>query len=282
MLPIWSGVMRAEPQALFELFRQSDSIMNDVLANAWSLKDQTILVTGASSGIGRAVAQVLAERGARLVLSGRNEARLLETLQALPDDGHLLAPYDLADLDGILAWLGGLIPRTGRLSGLAHCAGIFALQPARLSTVKTWDRILRTNLIAAAQLAAAFRPATISTRPASMVFVSSVAGLVGDRGISAYSASKGALISLTKTLALEFAAEQIRVNCVAPGQVATPMREQTQQFLSPEQSAAIEAMHPLGIGLPADVAQAIAFLLMPCSRWFTGSTLVVDGGYTAH
>lgn len=252
------------------------------MANSWNLTDQTILVTGSSSGIGRTACTVLSERGARLILSGRDEARLAETRNSLAGNGHVIAPYDLAQLDGLSAWLADLTKREGLLSGMAHCAGIFALQPARMSTVKTWDRILRTNVMAAAQLAAAFAHSDVSTRPASMVMVSSVAGLVGDRGISAYSASKGAIISLTKTLALEFAAEKIRVNCVAPGQVATPMREKTLQFLTTDQSAAIEAMHPLGIGQPEDVACAIAFLLMPSSGWITGTTLVVDGGYTAH
>lgn len=114
-----------------------------------------------------------------------------------------------------------------------------------------------------------------------MVFFSSVAGLVGVIGSAAYSASKGAVIALTRSLALELVRDGIRVNCVAPGMVQTEMVEEVQRLLTPEQMQGIAAMHPLGIGRVRDVSNAVAFLLADTSRWITGTTLVVDGGYTA-
>ena len=114
------------------------------------------------------------------------------------------------------------------------------------------------------------------------MLVSSAMGLVGRPGIPAYSASKGALVALARSAALELAKDQIRVNCVAPGFVRTEMLEQLREWLSSEQLAALEAQHPLGLGAPRDVAYAIAFLLADTSHWITGTTLVVDGGYTAH
>ncbi len=249
---------------------------------AWKLAGQTVLVTGASSGIGRAASQALAERGGRIILVGRDEARLQETAATLPGSGHAVEAFDLLNFEGLTAWMKELVSRHGALSGLVHSAGVFALQPARMSTVKTWEKVFKVNVLAAGQLMAAFRQPGNAAKPAQVVLVSSVAGLAGEPGISAYSASKGAIVSLTRSLAMELAADGVRVNCVAPGQVATPMMEQSQKFLSPEQVAAIAANHPLGIGQPEDVANAIAFLMMPSSRWITGTTLVVDGGYTAH
>ena len=106
-------------------------------------------------------------------------------------------------------------------------------------------------------------------------------GLVGQTGITAYSVSKGALVSMARSLALELAREGIRVNCVAPGVVQTPMAENAEQKLTPEQHQALEGLHPLGMGTPRDVAYAVAYLLAQTGRWITGTTLVIDGGYTA-
>ena len=111
--------------------------------------------------------------------------------------------------------------------------------------------------------------------------MSSVMGIVGQPGIAAYSASKGAVMALCKSLALELAHHEIRINCVAPAVVMTEMSTKFHQQLTPEQVARIESMHPLGIGTPRDVANAVAFLLADTGRWITGSTLVVDGGYLA-
>jgi NAD(P)-dependent dehydrogenase (short-subunit alcohol dehydrogenase family) len=131
-------------------------------------------------------------------------------------------------------------------------------------------------------LAKGFRQRGCHTVGASIVLLSSVTGLVGLPGIAAYAASKSAVLGLTRCLALELAPQQIRVNCVAPAMVRTDIAEHLFTSLLPEQVASIEQAHPLGIGRPRDVANAIAFLLSDAARWITGSALVVDGGYTAH
>ena len=141
---------------------------------------------------------------------------------------------------------------------------------------------MRINVTAALCLAKAFRQKNVSTAGSSIVYLSSVMGIVGQSGQTAYSASKGALVTLAKSLTLELSRENIRVNCVAPAVVNTEMSEKMFQSLTPEQVKQIESMHPLGIGTPRDVANAIAFLLADTGRWITGTTLVVDGGYTAH
>jgi NAD(P)-dependent dehydrogenase (short-subunit alcohol dehydrogenase family) len=137
------------------------------------------------------------------------------------------------------------------------------------------------NLTAAIMLAKGMRQKEVLASPGSLVLLSSVVGLVGSAGRSVYSSTKSALVGLTKSLALELARDGLRVNCVAPAFVSTPMFEEAKNRLGAEQVSAIEAAHPLGIGTARDVANSVAFLLADSGRWITGTTLVVDGGYTA-
>lgn len=249
---------------------------------AFSLSGKTVLLTGASSGIGRATAVVLSRLGAKVLLVARSEAGLAETRSQMVDGEHVVCPFDLNEIDAIPDWLKQLGKTHGAISGLVHSAGIHATRPVRFQSSAQLDEVMRVNFTAAMQLAKGFRQRGVCTNPSSLVFISSVMGLVGQAGVSAYVASKGALVAVARSLALELAPEGIRVNCVAPGQVESPMANAQQETLTAEQQQAIAAMHPLGIGQPEDVGNAIAFLLSNASRWITGTTLVVDGGYTAH
>ena len=252
------------------------------MINPLDLTGQTILVTGASSGIGRETARLISQLGARVVLVGRNEERLAETLRSLAGDGHRVEPLDLTLLDEIPRWLKNITASSGPLHGLVHSAGIHKLRPLRVLSAKTAEDILRINVGAAIALAKGLLQKGVCASPASIVFLSSVAGLTGQAGVAAYAASKGAIVALTRALAVELAGERIRVNCVAPGVVATEMGQSLLGMLTPQQSAALEAMHLLGFGTARDVSYAIAFLLAETARWITGTVLVVDGGYTAH
>jgi len=251
--------------------------------NPMDLSGRTILVTGASSGIGRETCVVLAGLGARIVLTGRRREELERTAALLGAAGHRVEPFDLADLDAIPAWLKGVAAAAGPLDDFVHSAGVHFTLPVRATSAQQFAGLMRVNVDAAFALAKGFRQKNVrrAGSPSGVVFLSSVMGLVGQTGITAYSASKGALVSLTKSLALELARELIRVNCVAPGVVRTKMAEHAEQKLTEEQQQALEALHPLGIGTPRDVAHAVAFLLGESGRWITGTTLVVDGGYTA-
>jgi len=240
------------------------------------------LITGASSGIGRETAILLSQLQARTILVGRNRERLEATYQQLQGEGHHLEPFELAALGEIPAWLKRVTAATGPLDGLVHSAGIQNSLPLRVLSAEKLEAVFRINVSAAVMLAKAFCQRGCCEQGGSIVFVSSSAGLVGRPGTAAYSASKGALNALARTLALELAGNRIRVNCVAPGLVQTEMLEQLRELLPPEQLASFEAQHPLGLGTPRDVAHAIAFFLADTGRWITGSTLVVDGGYTAH
>ena len=246
------------------------------------LSDRSILVTGASSGIGRATSIILSQLGARLILVGRSVERLEETLTQMEGQGHRVEPFDLTVTQGIQEWLVALARQEGAMRGLVHCAGIRLTRPLRAFSTNRFEELMHVNLTAAIQLTQAFRRRGVFQPPASVVYVSSVMGLVGQPGAAEYCASKGALHSLSRALAVELAPEGIRINCVAPGQVRTEMVEQMEQMLTEEQIGKIKSLHPLGLGEATDVAGAIAFLLADSGRWITGTTLTVDGGYTAH
>jgi NAD(P)-dependent dehydrogenase (short-subunit alcohol dehydrogenase family) len=251
------------------------------MLNPLDLSGRVMLVTGASSGIGRDTALLLSQLGARLVLVGRDSGRLEGAVSELAGGGHIIEPFDLAVAEEIPRWIKSVVSNVGPLSGAVHCAAANSHRPLRILDVAKFEEIQRINVTASMMLAKGFRQKGCNAAGGSLVFLSSVTGLVGLPGVAAYASSKAAVIGLTRTLALELAPEHIRVNCVAPAMVKTEMTEQMFQSLTAEQVTAIEAAHPLGVGSPRDVAHAIAFLLSDAARWITGSVLVVDGGYTA-
>lgn len=252
------------------------------MLNPMDMTGRTILVTGASSGLGRETSVLLSRLGARVILTGRDEGRLHETMALLEPGDHRVVAFDLSNIADIPQWLKTLSVSVGRLNGLVHCAGIRTTLPIRAITWPSMEETLRTNLGAAVALVRGVRQKTVRAESVSIVLLSSVAALAGEPGIAEYSASKGALISAMRSMAVELAPENIRINCIAPGVVETEMTARIKEALPEDQYDAIVQSHPLGIGQPQDVAHAAAFLLAETGRWITGTTLIVDGGYTAH
>ena len=250
--------------------------------NPFDLSGRRVMVTGGSSGIGQAVAVILSRLGATVILVARKADRLQKTVTLLEGKGHTVAAYDLSDYQGIPAWLRTVTGTSGPLDGLVHCAGVYALAPLKVLESSQVETLWCLNVYSHLWLVKGFRQNRVNNDGGSAVLISSAVGIIGQAGLSAYSASKGAIISLMRASAMELAREKIRVNCIAPGNLKTAMIDTIGAPHNPELLATVEKEHPLGFGEPADVAYAAAYLLSPAAKWITGTTLVVDGGYTAH
>jgi 3-oxoacyl-[acyl-carrier protein] reductase len=256
---------------------------NSEFVNPLSLESRRVLVTGAASGIGRATCRLLSRLNARVVAVDVDEPGLESLYQDLTGEGHARIGFDLADVDRIPAWMAELALAGGPLFGVVHAAGLPCVQPLRLLTSALYRKVLLVNTEAALALARGFQKKAVGDpRGGSIVFISSVMASAGAPGAAAYSLSKAALHGLARSLAIELAPGKIRVNCVAPGFVQTPMFDRMSSPWDTQQRARVEEDHPLGLGTPVDVANSIAFLLADTGRWITGSVLTVDGGYTAH
>lgn len=241
-----------------------------------------VIVTGASSGLGRATAIELARHGARVVLSGRDERRLADTAASLGDAEHRVLVLDLARHDAIAPAITALRQDVGALYGMCHAAGTVETRPLATNTVSVVQAQLDVNLLAGLEVARAVcRRDVMTPDGGSLLFISSIYGRVGMPGQIGYCASKGALVAATRAMAIELARRKIRVNCLSPGLVLTQMTEQALGVLSAEHVEKLKAAHPLGAGEPEDVARAAVFLLAPATRWITGADLAVDGGFTA-
>lgn len=243
-----------------------------------------IVVSGASSGIGRGIAIELVRRGARVVLIGRRQAQLEETAQLSSDPGHCeICVLDLTRHEQIVPAIGGLATRLGRLYGLVHCAGVVQTLPLAASKPERLRAMFDLNFIAGAELARALaRRDVLDQTGGSMLWIASVYAHVGAPGQIGYCASKGAVVAAVRAMALELAPRRLRVNCLSPGLVRTAMTDASNSRIDAEHWQKIVDMHPLGIGRPEDVARAAAFMLDPRNTWITGADLVVDGGYTLH
>ncbi|MCX5541458.1 SDR family NAD(P)-dependent oxidoreductase [Paraburkholderia sp. CNPSo 3076] len=239
-------------------------------------------MTGAASGIGLATGRLLRSLGASVVAVDYDESRLAHNWGDDPTGGSTSHCFDLLNTEGIPAFMSDVTSKEGTLSGLVHAAGLSSISPTRLLTPARYRDVFSVNAEAALALLRGFQNRSVCRETGgSVVFISSVIGLVGSAGGSAYAMSKAALSGLAKSAALEYAPRKIRVNCVAPGFVRTAMYEQNSRLWSDAQREQIEAAHPLGLGTPEDVANAAAFLVADAARWITGTVLVCDGGYTA-
>ena len=240
--------------------------------NSFSLQGKTILVTGASSGIGRAIAIACAEAGASVVLNGRNVARLQATLDALAGEGHVVVPADLT----IAEQRSALAEQVPVLDGVVHCAGIGSRVLCKMLEEQDVSRVMQANFEAPVLLQAQLLREKKIAKEASIVFIASAAATMPSVGNAIYSASKAATIAYAKCLAQELANRKIRVNCISPAMVWTDL---ALVGATEEQLREAEQNYPLKrYAQPEDIAGLAIYLLSDSSNWVTGSNYEMTGG----
>ena len=250
-------------------------------SSPFSIKGRKILITGASSGIGKATAKLAAAMGAVCVINGRDETRLNATLAELEGEGHKAIAIPLTP-ENCKELVVKAVSLVGPLNGFVHCAGIEKTMLFRMTELSDLHEIMSVNLDAFWEITRELvKKKNHEPKKLSVVGIASVAGQYGASGKTAYAASKGALILLIKSLASEYAGQKIRFNCVCPGYVETPMLDNIKRLYKTEEEfeQAIAGKHALGLGKPEDVANAVVYLLTDASKWITGSVMNVDGGY---
>jgi NAD(P)-dependent dehydrogenase (short-subunit alcohol dehydrogenase family) len=241
--------------------------------NPFSLEGKTILITGASSGIGRGIAIACSKMGATVILNGRNQMKLGETLGQLEEGEHKIAAADLTNGENVREMMNEL----PALDGVVHCAGIGQRVLCKVATEQNIDSVMDANFKGPVLLQSELLKKKKISKGASIVFIASISTWSPSIGNAFYSASKGAIVSYANCLALELAPRKVRVNCISPAMVWTDLI--LQEGVDEEQLKQDEQKYPLRrYGTPEDIANLAIYMLSDASTWMTGSNVKLSGG----
>lgn len=244
--------------------------------NPFSLEGKTILVTGASSGIGKTIALECAKMNAKLIITGRDQTRLEKVFNQLEGIGHQKIILDINNHADVDTFIDTII----NIDGLVHSAGIVQTLPFKFVRREDFDNVMNTNFFSPAFITNKLIRLKKIKKGGSILFISSLAGnYIANPGTSMYSASKGAINALSKVLAIELSSQKIRVNCLQPGMVQTEMIDTFQKSITEDQLKEDQKKYPLGYGQPEDIAFSAIYFLSDASKWVTGVSLILDGGF---
>lgn len=251
------------------------------MINPFSLEKKTIVITGASSGLGRQCTIDCSKMGAKVILIARNVDNLKEVIELADGSNHCYYAYDLNDIHGIKNLVRKIVDDNGKIDGFVHAAGVEKTLPAKLLNYQDYEDLYRVNALSAFEFIRQFGNRKNFNDGGHVVLISSISAVIGRSCLSAYAASKGALVSAVRSMALEFASKKICINCISPGTVRTPLMENFLSNLAENEVKKRIEGFPLGLGTPTDISYACIYLLSDASRWVTGQNIIIDGGYTA-
>ena len=243
------------------------------------LSGRRILLTGVSGSIGSIAALGIAKAGAHVVLNGRDHGRLEKIATTLPTGSFSLAPFDLANTEEIPAWVKTLAEKDGPFAGIAHAAGVQVTKPLRQVDVAFIETIFNLNITAGIMLGKGLRQKGCHTDPAALILIGGMAARMFAASNVVYAASKGAVAAATKAMGHELLRDNIRVNCITPSLIKSDIAERARQTLPKESWDFVVAKHPLGLGHPDDIANAVVYLLSDQAGWMTGTDMTIDGGF---
>lgn len=250
--------------------------------NLVEFRNKTVVIVGASRGIGRGTALLLSKLGARLILIARSEAGLKETMSMLEGAGHGFYTLDVGDTDSIEECAKRIVQNEGLIDGLVYCAGVAEYRPIRQFKPDVVRRVMDINFCGFVEAVRSFSKKKRFNPGMRIVVVSSSAAFIGNKAMTIYAASKAGLNGAVRCLAKELAEREICVNAVAPSFIRTEMYDDTEKNVGADKMKAKLTRQYLGLGEVEDVASAIAFLLSGAARFITGVCLPVDGGATSN
>lgn len=253
------------------------------MINPMDLTGKHIIVTGASSGLGRQTCITLSQLGARVSLIARNEDKLNESIALMEGSGHATFPFDVTQIEDIESLVKIIVEKNGKINGLVHAAGIGTVKPLSMSKYDFMLDMMKLHLFAFVELLRIISKKKFSEDGASIIAVSSAGTISADKGKVAYDSTKGALDKVVRPLAVELGeSRKFRINTINPGWIKTDMYYGFIQEFGQERMDEILSDHILGAAEPVDIANTIAFLLSDATEIITGQNIVVDSGWTIH